>query len=127
MNRKKKLCIYVSYLIVLLFSCWSILQKPLIGGPCNAGIDLIILAPVGFIISILQFGFLNHAMNSVEELGLSWSVFSLSLTITWIFFMKLYYDGGMKSLLFHLPFLLLNIFVTVFLLLYRPVYITNHD
>lgn len=126
MSKKAKRFIYLSFASLLLFSGWAILNKPLTGGPCNAGIDFFLIAPLFLIITILQFGFLNHAITAITKVGFSWVIFSASLTTMWIFIIYFYYDEGLKSIMYLFPFLLLNSLVTLFLYLYKPVSTLSH-
>ena len=116
MNKKIRILFLTLFGFTIIFSFWGTFQLSKAGGPCNAGISLIVLVPAMIVITLLQCFILNYVAILASDKNTSWASVSFFMSLAWVFLMKLFSDDK-NAILYLSPFLIFNVLVTLFILL----------
>lgn len=109
MNLNTKQIYYISFSLVLTYTLFGICKMGSVGGPCNAGIAIIVLFPAIFIVAIMQVSSFNLWLKGNGN-GIGSCVLSLIGILIWCGAIMMFMDeNAIKNLIYLSPFLLLNI------------------
>ena len=111
MHRKRAIIFWTLFGLLEILSFWGLVQLSKKGGPCNAGIELVMLAPVIFFLSIIQLAILNYVFNFPPRNNVGNGIVSIICTLAWIFCMATFLNS-INDVFYLIPFFVFNCFAT---------------
>jgi hypothetical protein len=110
-NKQKPAKIF--FLLIVLYSFGGLIQIDNDGGPCNSGLIIFMLGPVLLLIAFVQYLFMKKLFAG-RKISTGGKILSTGCCLFWGFWtVGFFVDDPRDATLYLLPFLLLNIAVTI--------------
>jgi len=117
-----KYIFYLLFIIVVSITLYGIATLATYGGPCNAGIALIVLYPQLILSSFFQILMFERRNDRLKAFSIFVIIVTIGLFASWLKYSYIFWlDYPKESLLYLTPFAILNV-ITLSLFIYFQLY-----
>lgn len=113
MNKITKRILIGIFIIIAIASLMLLVKFGSGGGPCNAGLILILLGPIIIMSAIVQIVIFNLS-TSIEKTWIRFRrIISMIFSCGWIYLTVIFSDDGSNAFTYLIPILVLNLTITI--------------